>query len=146
MSAELGWKDDPKNLILKVKTDCFDENKGWRETVYELETLSGKNPQGQYNVTEQLSDTSLAPPWGQSTDPTQNTFDDTLRPTFGKTETTTFVQYFLVSPNTLDNAQWVPMNRPGGVVQFNQITMTGGGFIPQNNVILVNGRQAPPCP
>jgi hypothetical protein len=141
-----GWEDNPNNLILKVIRDCFNRNQGRRETTYQLETTSGDPVQGQYTIWEQLSNTSLAPPWGQSPQSSGNQFEDTLRPGLGSSGTLGFTQYFLVTPNTLNNAKWIPIDRSGSISKFNSISMTGAGIQPANNLISVNGSLAPDCP
>jgi RHS repeat-associated protein len=145
------WKDNPNDLILQITKDCFNKAQGQREIDYKLVTSSGATVKGNYNITEQLSDTSLAPPWGQSSNHPElgvdeiNQFHDAIRPALYSSGSSRGVQYFLVSPAGLGDAQWVPISPPGqATIKFNTIEMQGAPN-PASNIIKVNGKIAPPC-
>jgi hypothetical protein len=150
LSGSGGWTINPKDLILKVTSDCFNKDAGRREVTYQLATQSGSPLVGSYNITEQQSDTSLTPPnpWGQSSnDPAVdgNAFNDILQPGLYSSQTVKSTQYFLVSPGGLDIAQWVPISRPGQALsKFNTIVMQGP-LSSNPNTVKINGRAAPLC-
>ncbi|HKV24772.1 MAG TPA: RHS repeat-associated core domain-containing protein [Candidatus Acidoferrum sp.] len=151
LGAPGGWTIDPKDLILKVTRDCFNQGAGQREVSYQLATQSGNPLVGRYNITEQQSDTSLTPPdpWGQSHNYPElgetNVFNDILRPGLFSSKTVKSTQYFLVSPGGLGIAQWVPISRPGQPLsKFNTIVMQGP-LSSNPNTVKINGRAALPC-
>jgi RHS repeat-associated protein len=145
-----GWAINPKDLILNVTRDCFNRDTGTREVTYGLATKSGSPLAGLYNITEQQSDTSLTGenPWGQSSNfPSKegNVFNDDLRPGVWSSNLVESTQYFLVSPGSLNIAQWVPISRPGQALSmFNTIVMQGP-LSTNPNTVKINGRAAPLC-
>jgi RHS repeat-associated protein len=62
----------------QVTRDCFDSSNGVRHIDYKLVTDSGGDPLGHIMLTEQLTNTQLAPPWGQSPGSKPNSFNDVI--------------------------------------------------------------------
>jgi hypothetical protein len=115
--------------------------------LYKLVTDTGGDPEGNYYVTEQLTDLDKAPPWGQSTDPVPNQFDDVVgHPSIIPIdETSSGAQYFLVSrdPHSLNDAFRVPISVPGvGDFGVQGIWWRRKGA-PETTDIRINGRRAP---
>ena len=70
-------KDDPNNLQLVPKTDSGSDHQPYREIDYQLETKKGDAPNQNWYVTEQQTNTTLAPN-GTSTGNKPNAFKDSI--------------------------------------------------------------------
>ena len=70
-------KDDPSNLQLVPKTDSGSDHQPYRVIEYQLETKKGDAPNQNWYVTEQQTNTTLAPN-GTSTGNNPNAFKDSV--------------------------------------------------------------------